>query len=166
MNYNSVKGKGRDYSAPLVDMLPEIIGKQSKPIKQIAKTAGRSEQSVRIVVERLRKNGIVHIKRWKRGESGPFSAYYFWGAGKDAKRPKPITNAEKVRRYRATEKGIATHKACKTRWLKTEEAQQYRESYNKARWAREKFSKGGLAAIDPLLAAIMGGSARTTEEFV
>lgn len=164
MNYNSQTIPGADYSKPLREMLPEIIGKRSKSAPKIAAVAGRRPQSVTDLLNRLHAKGEVHIKRWTRGASGPYIACFLWGPGKDAKRPAPISDAEKSRRYRNTENGKKVCKACRDRWHATEQGKDYVESYNKARWAREKFSKGGLAAIDPLLAAVMGRRNQPTEE--
>lgn len=155
MKYNSRTVAGRDYSRPLVEVLPDIIGKRSKTVGQIAKAAGRSETTTKNVINRLHKAGQVHIKRWKR-TVGPYVACYFWGAGTDAPRPAPEPRSIVHKRYRQSEHGKSVCRACRDRWRASDNGAAYTVSYNKARWAREKFSKGGLAAIDPLLAAIMG----------
>jgi len=155
MNYNSRTVPGHDYSRPLADVLPDIIGKRSKSIRQIAKAAGRSETTTKNVINRLHAAGKLHIKRWKR-TVGPYVAYYSWGPGVDAQRPAPQPRSIVHKRYRQTENGKAVCRACRNRWRASETGSDYMLSYNKARWAREKLSKGGLAAIDPLLAAIMG----------
>jgi hypothetical protein len=158
MRYNSVKIEGRDYSKPLKDLMPEIIGKRAKTTTQIAKIAGRERQTTEKVVKRLHQNGEIHIRRWSRGNNGPYVPHFFWGKGKDAPKPIPLTNSEKTKRYRMTEKGRAVARACRARWIKSERGEEYRSNYSKARWAREKLAKGGIAAIDPILAAILGVS--------
>lgn len=155
MNYNSKTVDGHDYSVLLRDMLPAIIGKRSKNVVEIAAKAGRRPQSVRHVIERLHDKGQVHIKRWKRGNAGPYVAYYFWGPGVDAPRPEAQPRSVVHKRYRETENGKKVCRACRKRWRKSAEGGLSIKSYNRGRWAREKFSKGGVAAIDPLLAAIM-----------
>lgn len=163
MNYNSITVKGHDYSTPLRDMLPEIIGKRSKSVQQIAKAAGRQAQTVGTLINRLHKRGVIHIKRWVRG-AGPYVAHYIWGAGVDAPRPAAQPRSAIVKRYQQSEKGKKACASCRDRWKKSERGQEYQQNSNKARWAREKISKGGLAAIDPLLAAIMGSTNQPKKE--
>lgn len=158
MNYNSAKARGRDYSAPLKSVLPAILTR-SKSIVQIAKSAGRSRQTVSKVIARLHEQGAVHIKRWQRGKDGPYAACYLWGSGDDAPKPAAIPLSERVRRYRQTEKGRAAAARSRKRWKASEQGLDYAIQYNKGRWARDKFEKGGVAAIDPLLAAMLGQSA-------
>lgn len=43
----------------------------------------------------------VRIDAWRRNEFGaPFEAVYAMGAGRSARKPKPMTEAQKSRRYR------------------------------------------------------------------
>lgn len=155
MKYNSRTRPGSDYTRPLSDMLPDIIGKRSKCVSQIAGAAGRTATTVKNVINRLHQKGEIHIKRWKRYETGPYVAHYLWGAGTDATRPKAQPTAVIVKRYQQSEKGKAAVRASNKRWRKSEHGREYMKTYNKGLWARKKFSTGGIAAIDPLLAAIM-----------
>lgn len=157
MNYNSVTISGHDYSRPLRDMLPDIIGKRSKSAPQVAIAAGRRAQTVQRLLALLHSQGQVHIKRWTRNRAGPYAPCYRWGPGTDA--PKPAAQSRSVisKRYRESDHGKPVCDAIKQRWRNSERGKEYAENANKARWAREKFTKGGLAAIDPLLAAIMRG---------
>lgn len=107
---------GRIYTKPLIDMLPEIIGRKAKTIAEIADEAQRAEQTVRQLVDRLMQesNRRIHIKGWQRGIcGGRITARYSWGSGKDAKRPSPLTRAEITKRYQQTDKG----KQAKNRYL-------------------------------------------------
>lgn len=163
MIYNSCTVPGRDYNTPLLDLLPTIIGKRSKSIPQIAEAGGRQRQTVTKLIARLHQQNVVHIKRWTR-TTGPYVANYKWGSGVDAPRPQPEDRSVIHKRYRTSEKGRKTCKICAKRWRKSERGQEYVHSANKARWAREKFSKGGIAAIDPLLAAMMGQRKQPQQE--
>lgn len=108
------KRNGRDYSKPLSDLLPQIIGRQSKTIGDIADEAGRAEQTVRQLVDKLHKAGEIHIKSWQRGLfGGRIAAKYRYGPGKDAKKPSPLSRAEITKRYQQTDKG----KQAKNRYL-------------------------------------------------
>ena len=155
MKYNSKTLPGSDYSRPLAELLPDIIGKRSKSTSEIAKASGRTGTTVKNVVARLHKQGQVHIKRWKR-TAGPWVACFFWGPGTDAKRPDPEPRSVITKRYRQTEKGKKTCLACRKRWKRSAAGKEYFRKYHGSRWTREKFATGGVAAIDPLLAAIMG----------
>lgn len=85
------KRNGRDYSKPLSDLLPQIIGRQSKTIGDIADEAGRAEQTVRQLIDRLKRLEKIHIKAWQRGlYGGQIAAKYKYGPGKDAPRPPPL----------------------------------------------------------------------------
>lgn len=160
MKYNSKKVKGRDYSKPMIEMLEFVIGEGSisKPISRIAAFCGRSDGTTRKLISRLHKTRRVHIKRWTRNDTGKYFACYKLGDGVDAKKPSAMTNAERSRRYRNTPNGAAVCKAARERFEKSDRCKEYKESYNKARWARIKAKTIGLAGIDPLMAAIYGVS--------
>jgi hypothetical protein len=110
-----IHAAGRDYSRPLVEMLPQIIGKKAKTIPEIADEAQRSNQSVQGLFARLKKiGGVIHIKSWKRGMyGGKITPCYLYGPGEDAKKPRPYTRSECVARYQRTDKG----RAAKDRYL-------------------------------------------------
>lgn len=100
------KRQERDYTKPLSELLPHIIGRRSKTVGEIADEAGRAEQTVRQLIDRLKKNGQIHIKSWQRGLfGGQIAAKYRYGPGKDAKRPEPLSRSELTRRYQKTDKG-------------------------------------------------------------
>lgn len=156
MKYSSVKVEGHDYSFPMAEILPSVICEEGKTIKQIASEVGRQQQSVNHLLLRLKKKEMVHISGWSRGKTGGYMAHYKWGYGNDAIRPEPTPQADRCKKYRETAKGKAAHKRARKRWVKSEGGKDYCETYNKGRYARDKFKEGGVQAIDPLLAAIMG----------
>ena len=156
MNYNSVTIQGHDYTAALRDILPSAIGSAAKTSAQIGIECGRALQTVSRLLGRLHAAGEVHIESWARKTSGPYIAHYRWGSGEDAERPAPLSNSEKHRNYRRTAKGRNTCRRCNKRFRKSEKGQEYQRRYFKGLYARQKYQAGGVAAIDPLLAAMMG----------
>lgn len=48
-----------------------------------------------------RKSGLIHVIEWRRGQQGPATPAYRWGAGDDAPRPAPYSVAQKCERWRA-----------------------------------------------------------------
>lgn len=56
------KRQERDYTKPLSELLPQIIGRRSKTVGEIADEAGRAEQTVRQLIDRLKRQGQIHIK--------------------------------------------------------------------------------------------------------
>lgn len=156
MKYNSKTLPGSDYTVPMRDILPEVIGEVAKTSNQIGIECGRCLQTTSRLLGRLHKAGEVHIESWARGNSGPYVAHYRWGSGEDAERPAPLSNSAKHRNYRKTDKGRKTCRKCNARWRKTEKGQEYQSRYFKGLYARQKYQTGGVAAIDPLLAAMMG----------
>ena len=105
---------------------------------QIAIEADREIRTVTRVLLRLHKQKEVHITSWQTNPVGKKTARYRWGKGRDEPHPPVATYAEKAKQWRESDEG-----AERTR------------RYNKARYARQKFSQGGVAAIDPLLAAML-----------
>lgn len=100
------KRQERDYSKPLSELLPQIIGRRSKTVGEIADEAGRAEQTVRQLIDRLKRLEKIHIKAWQRGlYGGQIAAKYKYGPGKDAPRPPPLSRSELTRRYQQTDKG-------------------------------------------------------------
>lgn len=100
------KRQGRDYTKPLSELLPQIIGRRSKTVGEIADEAGRAEQTVRQLIDRLKRQGQIHIKSWQRGlYGGQIAAKYKYGPGKDAPRPAPLSRSELTRRCQQTDKG-------------------------------------------------------------
>lgn len=123
----------------------------------MADAIGISRQSTQTLISQLKEEGVkIRIAGWRGRTKGPRVAVYTIGEGQDAERPDAMTNAEKVAKYRATPKGKATYRRCAKRWRKSAAGKEYARKGWQARSARAKFEKRGVAAIDPLLAAIMG----------
>lgn len=73
-----------------------------------------------ITLTRWRAQGLIHIAAWRRYASNGLPApVYAWGAGRDAPRPKPITKAESIRRWRRAHPDLvcAQHNRAKARKL-------------------------------------------------
>ena len=139
MKYSTRPVAGRDYAVPLRDILPTLLVDRAMTVAQISIAADREEQSVRHVIKRLHERNEVHIASWQRNAKGPNTAAYKLGPGTDAKRPPRVSHAKKSKKWRNSSEG-AEH----TRHYKT------------ALYARQKFATGGVAAIDPLLAILLG----------
>lgn len=150
--YNGPRIEGHDYTKPLAATVLDTMGVKAMTVKTIARMAKRERETVYRVINRLHKNGEVHIARWRRGNRGPITPCYKVGPGEDAKRLKPLTTKQKCQRYRNSEHG----KAVITAHRKTEAFKEHHEAQAKAYYARKKFKTKGLAGIDPLMAAIYG----------
>ena len=137
VNYHTHPVAGRDYSTPLRTLLSTLIAEQAMTVAQIAIAADREMQTVRRIIRSMHNKSEVYIASWQHNVKGPHTAAYMLGPGTDAKRPPIVSHAKKSKRWRNSTDG-----AERTR------------KYKKAQYARQKFSKGGIAAIDPLLAIL------------
>lgn len=153
-NFKGRKKAGRDYSTALRDKLPAIIGKTPKSKQEIAAAAERDHETVSRLFDKIRSQ--IHIAGWKRGENGPIEALWLLGPGEDAPKPAPFTSAEKSARWRNTPHGKAMARKAAKRWRRSEGGRDWIRSYGVAKYAQRKYETGGIAAIDPLLALIMG----------
>jgi hypothetical protein len=61
-----------------------------------------TERSAQILINKLRKQGVVHIQEWRRS-GNVLVAVYRYGIGTDAVKPKPLTAQERLKRWRAKE---------------------------------------------------------------
>jgi len=78
----------------------ERVGPASRKALEIACYVDQSH--ARKEIFRMRSaGGLVHIASWELGAHGPYVAVYGIGPGRDAKRPKALTPAQKTRRLRA-----------------------------------------------------------------
>lgn len=72
---------------------------------EVAHDAGCQWSAVRRCIHALKTAGIVHIAGWEKAKltnGGPWVAQYTVNVGaKDAPKPRPMTETEKTRRYRA-----------------------------------------------------------------
>ena len=162
INMTNFKGRrkpGRDYSAALRDQLPALIGSKPMSKQEIAKATDRDFETVSHLFRKIRDS--VHIAGWKRGRSGPIEALWMIGPGEDAPKPKALTSAEKSAKWRNTPHGKILARKYSKRWRKSEHGRDWTKSYRSARYARKKYEAGGVAAIDPLMAIILGNTGRT-----
>lgn len=73
-----------------------------------------------LTLTRWHAQSLIHIAEWRRYASNGLPApVYAWGAGRDAPRPKPITKAESIRRWRRAHPDLvcAQHNRAKARRL-------------------------------------------------
>jgi len=61
-----------------------------------------TERSAQILINKLRKQGVVHIQEWRRSVN-VLVAVYRHGIGTDAVKPKPMTSQERLKRWRSKE---------------------------------------------------------------
>lgn len=129
----------------LRNQIPEMLSSRPMSSNDIAELTGRNRNAVRIVLVTMHKAGEIYIACWNRSPRGPAIALFSNGKGKDVEKPAPFTYAELSQRYRDTENGkkVCIKSSRKWYWLNQSKL-------------RKKFETGGLKAIDPLLAAIMG----------
>ena len=69
---------------------------------EVAANVYCTERSAQILINRLRKQGVVHIQEWRRS-GNVLVAVYRHGIGTDAVKPKPLTAQERLKRWRAKE---------------------------------------------------------------
>jgi hypothetical protein len=79
------------------------------------------------------KQRKIHISAWRRENNGPYYPVFSFGRKRDAKKPEPISDQE--------------------RWARQRERNRLR--MQRGYWVK-KVADGGIAAVDPLLAAISG----------
>ena len=129
----------------LRNQIPAMLSSRPMSSNDIAELTGRNRNAVRIVLVAMHKDGEIHIAGWNRSSRGHPIALFGLGQGKDVGKPAPFTSAELSQRYRDTERGkkVCIKSSRKWYWLNQSKL-------------RKKFETGGLKAIDPLLAAIMG----------
>lgn len=133
-------------------LIPALVSTVSKCISMLALELKCNDETIRLSINRLRSSGAIHIDAWKLGHRGPYAPYYIAGSGVDAIKPAAQTNAEKSRRYRESKRGKKIIRAYEA----TDDRREYKVMDDRARRARRKYQAGGIAAIDPLLAAMMG----------
>ena len=134
-SYNGPKLEEHDYSYTLRDVVPGLIAVKPKSAAQVAELAGRHIATAREFLADMHAAGQCHITGWKRAVRGPFIAFYLLGPGEDAPKPRPLSQKERCRRYRKTVRG---------------------QGVAVSNYIKRKAKAGGLRAVDPLLAAIMG----------
>ena len=71
---------------------------------EVAETIHCTERSARLLINRLRKQNLVHIQEWTRSEvKGLPVAVYRYGIGIDAIKPMPVSVNDRVRKWRRKE---------------------------------------------------------------
>lgn len=146
--------EGRDYSSALRDLLPTLISETPMSRQEIAQAAGRDHETVSRLFTKIRSQ--IHIAGWRRANSGPIESLWLLGPGEDMPKPTPFTSAEKSARWRTTPHGKVMARKAAKRWRNSGSGRDWIRSYGAGKYARKKYETGGIAAIDPLLAAIMG----------
>lgn len=82
-------------------MIGEMLDGPSSA-KMLSEVSGMQLPSVWRWMRALHKAGVIRIVGWERDQQGSFRiALYQLGRGKDAPKPSKMTNAERLRRYRA-----------------------------------------------------------------
>ena len=147
------------HAKPLLEELPELLGidKPALSVDEIADMLGRSRGAVGNLVRQLRAQPekALYIAEWKRAK-GCHAARWKWGNLPDADPLPMLTNAEVCKRYRNTENGRMVHNKGSRRWYRKNDGAAVRLAWRQNREVVRAYSERGVAAIDPLLAAIMG----------
>lgn len=145
----------------LIDQLPELIGgdKPALSIEEIAVALGRNHAAVGTLIKDLHEQAApaLYIADWRRAR-GRHAALWKWGQGVDAAPLPHLTNAETCKKYRTSKHGRKVHLKASRRWYRQNNGAALRLADRKNKAAQLAFSKHGVAAIDPLLAAIMGAN--------
>lgn len=132
-------------------LIQDCIRKQAMSVPEIAKATGVTAQTIARIMQSIDKCVPLRIDSWVIGR-GRHTPRYIIGEGEDAPKPAPLTNAERIKKYRNTEKGKKTCRKCRVRWSKTLAGKEYIRKHGQAKYARTIFQKHGVKAIDPLLA--------------
>lgn len=126
-------------------------GDKGASVSDLASRLGMTKSAVGEMIRHKLRNGL-RICGYQDVKTGPRLPIYAIGPGEDVPRPEWKTQYERQKAYRASAKGaeyVRQYESSIERKMK--QAAAY-----KARAARERFRKVGLAGIDPLMAAIMG----------
>lgn len=145
------------YEKPLIEMLPELIGgeKEALSTKEIAAATGRNNGAVGKIIKSLHERKVIYVAAWRRSH-GSHTALWKMGSLPDAAPLEKLTNAETCRRYVSTERGRKIRNKGSRRWYRQNNGAEAKRLWRKKKEALKTFETGGVAAIDPLLAAIMG----------
>lgn len=70
--------------------------------REVAEVGGMSKNTIKNAryMDVLINQRKVHISDWRRSSSGPVTAIYMAGPGRNAAKPKPLSHAERVARWR------------------------------------------------------------------
>lgn len=143
----------------LIQELPDLLGADmpARSISEIADLLGRNSGAVGNLVRDLRaqEEKVLYVAAWRRSR-GSHIALWKWGNLPDADPLPKLTNAEVCERYRKTEHGRMVHNKGSRRWYRKNDGAAIRRAWRQNREVVRVYSERGVAAIDPLLAAIMG----------
>jgi len=157
----AIYSAGRGDDVPKPASAQEIVlatmqeNRRPMTVNEIAEICELTPQTVGRCIHRIAKQTPVRIADWVVAR-GPHTPRYELGSEPDAENPPQMTIAERVRNYRNTERGAKVAARCRRRWRKTAAGREYAKRLYENRVLKEKFETNGLAAIDPLMAAIMG----------
>jgi transcription initiation factor IIE alpha subunit len=70
--------------------------------QEIAETLYCTPRSARMLVKRLRDDGLVHIQQWINNGHTPVAVYRY-GIGVDAVKQEPVSSTDRVRKWRRKE---------------------------------------------------------------
>jgi hypothetical protein len=71
---------------------------------EVAETIHCTDRSARLLINRLRRQHLVHVQEWTRSEvRGIPVAVYRYGIGIDAIKPLPTSVSDRVRKWRRKE---------------------------------------------------------------
>lgn len=79
--------------------LIQSIMQDGKPrsCAEIGRIGNCHHDTVRRAINRMNKDGVVHILRWTQGATGTIFAEWVYGPGKNAERPKSPSRADQRR---------------------------------------------------------------------
>lgn len=90
-------------------MTLDLLADDDMTSRDVAEALGIKHNYVRVICSVLHTSGRIHVSGYRREEvNGRLypRAVYRLGAGVDAKRPKPLSDAEYNRRYRQRTRGM------------------------------------------------------------
>ena len=73
---------------------------QRKTRSELAELTGIGINAMHAYLADMMSQDLIHIHSWQRNSPGSPSPVYAFGKGKNAEKPKPMTNAEKKRKHR------------------------------------------------------------------
>lgn len=136
---------------------------------EYAESAGIARVTAFDRIKKLKKRGLIHIKDWRRGLSGPPVPLYALGNLPDADPPAAYTSREKCRRWEeklkkkdggsAWRQFMARKNDSRKRLFKIDRSSADKSRASSSAWARRKHGytprMPNVKKLDPLLAAIM-----------
>jgi len=140
----------------LRDQIPDLIRETPMSAEDIAVATDRNRGAVRKLLTQMHDDEEIHVASWRRAIRGPFIALFLFGPGVDAPPIEKLTNAETCKRYRTSPHGRKVHLKASRRWYRQNGGAGMRNIERKRAKALKRFQTDGVAAIDPLLAMIIG----------